>query len=79
MRVADAPLNAKRSACELLDLPGLTAGGLERGVVEGCTHHLGHAGRPVEQVEEGLLGDVVQVHVSLSGLLAQSTSQRSAI
>ena len=47
---------------KLDDLPGLTRCGLESSIVERCTHHSGHAWRPVEEIKEGLLCNMVQVH-----------------
>jgi hypothetical protein len=44
------------------DLPGLSVGSDEGGIVHSCAHHCGHAWCSVEQIKEGLLCDMVQVH-----------------
>ena len=44
-------------------LPGLAVSSAQSGIVEGSAHHLRHAWRSVEQIEERLLGNMIKVHV----------------
>ena len=43
-------------------LPKLAVGTHEGSIVQGSAHHSWHARCTIEQIEEGLLSDVVQVH-----------------
>ena len=65
----EAPLLIKdirvsRLSYNRANLPEVTTAGLQCRVIECSAHHGGHARRSVEQIEEGFLRDMVQVHVA---------------
>lgn len=49
----------------MINLPSSSSRCLESGIVESSAHHCRHAGRSVEEIEEGLLRDVIEVHFFL--------------
>jgi len=44
------------------NLPWLSIGFHESGIVHGCTHHSWHAWRSIEQIKEWFLCDMIQIH-----------------